>query len=79
MKPQRAPDVAAAEAAALRRDGVEEIAYGRFKTVRASIEQDKTGMNPTDTKEFLDWMAARRATDEAWGAWATAMEAQADF
>ncbi|MBC5768092.1 hypothetical protein [Ramlibacter albus] len=80
MTPARAAaNVVAAEAAALKRDEVEEAAYARFSTARAAIEREQNGLKPTDTKEFLDWMAARRATDEAWGAWAVAMEAQADF
>jgi hypothetical protein len=79
MTPQRAnANVAAAEAAALRRDDAEGLAYDRFTTARATIEREQSTMKPTDTKEFLDWMAARRATDEAWGAWAVAMEALAD-
>lgn len=68
--------VAAAEAAAQQKDAAEEIAHGRFVAARAEIEAAGRAAHVTDTPEFREWMAARRESDEAWGAWAMAMDAK---
>ena len=69
--------VAAAEAVAEQRQAAEEAAHERFDAARAQIEAAGSGAaQVTDTPEFHAWMAARRASDEAWGAWAMAMDAK---
>ena len=68
--------VAAAENAAEQKQAAEEIAHERFQAVRAEIEAAGGKAQATDSPEFHDWMAARRASDEAWGAWAMAMDAK---
>lgn len=66
-------EVAAAEAHAQRLQTVEEAAEERFYTLKASVaDRDEAVKSP----EFSDWMAARRATDEAWGAWSQVMDAK---
>jgi hypothetical protein len=68
--------VAAAEAAALRTQDAEDAAQERFKLVRAETEVAGRPANVVDTPEFRSWMAARHASDEAWGAWAMIMDAK---
>lgn len=68
--------VAAAEAFAEQQQAAEEIAHERFDTARTEIEAAGGAAHVTDTPEFLAWMAARRASDDAWGAWAVAMDAK---
>lgn len=68
--------VAAAEAAAQQRQDAEELAHARFHAVRAEIEAAGESADVTHTPEFHAWMAARHASDEAWGQWAMAMDAK---
>lgn len=68
--------VAAAEAAAEQKQSAEEIAHERFRTTRAEFEAAGRGEKVTETPEFHEWMNARRESDEAWGAWAMAMDAK---
>lgn len=68
--------VAAAEAAAEQKQAAEEIAQERFDAARARCEAAGRAEQVTETPEFHDWMAARRESDEAWGAWAMAMDAR---
>jgi hypothetical protein len=68
--------VAAAEAAAQQRQTAEEAAHERFAALRAEIEAAGRGEQVTETPEFREWMAARHASDAAWGAWAMAMDAK---
>ncbi len=68
--------VAAAEAAAQQKQAAEEIAQARFDAVRSEIQAAGRGADVTETAEFREWMAARHASDEAWGAWAMAMDAR---
>jgi hypothetical protein len=68
--------VAGAEAVAEGKQASEEIAHGRFHAVRAQAEAAGRPHEATETVEFREWIAARRATDEAWGAWAMAMDAK---
>ena len=65
---------AAAEAAAQQKQIAEEIAHERFRAVRAQIEAEGKSAQVVDTPEFHSWMAARHASDEAWGAWAMVMD-----
>lgn len=67
---------AEAEATAQRRQRDEDAAYGRFVAVRARIEAQGRGDDPTRTDEFRQWIASRRETDAAWGVWAMAMDAK---
>ena len=68
--------VASAEAAAEQKQSAEEIAHQQFLGARAEIEAGERAEQVTETPEFHAWMAARRASDEAWGAWAMAMDAK---
>ncbi|GAB3650141.1 hypothetical protein [Ramlibacter alkalitolerans] len=68
--------VAAAEAAAEKRQAAEETAQERFRAARARCEAAGRGEQVTETPEFQEWIAARHASDEAWGAWAMAMDAK---
>lgn len=68
--------VAAAETAAQQKQAAEETAHERFDAARARCEAAGRSEQVTDTPEFHAWMAARRVTDEAWGAWAMAMDAK---
>jgi hypothetical protein len=76
MSKEWAEQVAAAEAEAQRHQAAEELAEHRFQAVKA--EQDAAGKQAevTHTEEFRSWLAARHATDAAWGAWAMAMDAK---
>ena len=67
--------VAAAEAAAEQKQAAEEIAQARFHAVRSEIQAAGRG-DVTETTEFREWIAARHASDAAWGAWAMAMDAK---
>jgi len=68
--------VAAAEAAAQQKQAAEEVAQERFEAARAEIEAAGRAAQVTETPEFHEWMDARRQSDEAWGAWAMAMDAK---
>ena len=68
--------VADAEATAQGRQDAEEIAHRKFDAVRARAKADGNHHHATDTAEFHEWIAARHATDDAWGKWAMAMDAK---
>ncbi|HET8744692.1 MAG TPA: hypothetical protein VFM98_03735 [Ramlibacter sp.] len=68
--------VAAAEAAAERKQAAEAIAQERFDAARARCEAAGRADQVTQTPEFQEWIAARHASDDAWGAWAMAMDAK---
>lgn len=68
--------VAAAEVAAQQKQSAEEAAYERFDAARAELEAAGQAAQVTDSPEFQEWMQARHASDEAWGAWAMAMDAK---
>lgn len=68
--------VAAAEAAAERRQAAEATAHERFDAARTRCEAAGHADKVTQTPEFQEWIAARHASDEAWGAWAMAMDAK---
>ena len=68
--------IAAAEAAAEQKQAAEEVAQARFEAARTAIEAEGRAAHVTETPEFGEWMAARRASDEAWGAWAMVMDAK---
>ena len=68
--------VAAAEAAAEQRQAAEEAAHVRFDAARNRCQAAGQAEQVTETPEFHAWMQARHASDDAWGAWAMAMDAK---
>ena len=68
--------VATAEAAAEARQTAEEEAHTRFDAARTRAKANGKEHHSTDTDEFREWIAARHATDDAWGRWAMAMDAK---
>jgi hypothetical protein len=70
--------IAAAEAAAQRKENAEEQAHERFHAVRAQMEADGRRDAAVETDEFKQWMQSRRETDEAWGQWAMAMDSKGE-
>lgn len=68
--------VAEAEASAQQKQAAEDEAQRSFHRVREQIQAAGRLGEETSTAEFQQWMAARHASDEAWGAWAMAMDAK---
>jgi hypothetical protein len=68
--------VAKAEASAQQKQAAEDEAQRSFQHVRDQMKADGRLGEETGTAEFREWMAARHASDEAWGAWAMAMDAR---
>jgi hypothetical protein len=64
----------AAEAGAERLEAVEHEAEQRFKALHADAQARGDGDAALQSHEFHSWMATRRETDAAWGAWATLMD-----
>ncbi len=62
-------NIAAATAAAEKMQAAEGIAESRFDAVHAQPDA-------VSTEEFRDWMAARHATDAAWGTWSQVMDSK---
>ena len=71
-----ANDMKVAEAAAASTQRAEEAAEGRFDAVHAQAEANANTAHAVTTDEFREWMAARHATDAAWGAWSVLMDAR---
>ncbi|MEO5672790.1 MAG: hypothetical protein ABIR26_19040 [Ramlibacter sp.] len=69
-------DVAEAEAAAHRTQEAEQQAESRFDSVHARAQAAGAVGDAVKSEEFGRWMAARHATDAAWGAWSTVMDAK---
>ena len=61
------------EAAALQMEKLEQAAEQRFDDVYARAEAANDPGQARDTPEFRQWLAARAATDAAWGRWAEVM------
>lgn len=78
MSKESITGIAAAEAAAQRKESAEEQAHERFHAVRAQMEADGRRDAAVETDEFKEWMQSRRETDEAWGQWAMAMDAKGE-
>jgi len=76
MSKEHSAAIAAAEATAQHKEAAEAIAHQRFAAVRDQIEAGEREGDVTQTDEFVQWMASRRETDEAWGKWAMAMDAR---
>lgn len=71
-----AEDFAAATATAERTQAAENEAEGLFDRVHDKAQADGNKGHALTTDEFHNWMAARHATDAAWGAWSTVMDAK---
>ena len=71
-----ATQVAAAEAVAHSTQAAEQLAESRFDAVHDQAQAAGAVQQALATQEFKDWMAARHASDAAWGAWAVAMDAR---
>ncbi len=71
-----ADDVARAEQAALARQADEDQAEQRFREARARLTAQGLAEEVTTCPEFRDWMDKRHRTDEAWGRWAMAKDAE---
>jgi hypothetical protein len=67
-------EIAVAEAAAEQMQAAERDAEDRFDVVHAQAQAAGTVGEALKTPEFHDWMAARRATDAAWGTWSVVMD-----
>jgi hypothetical protein len=78
MSKESNSEIAAAEAAAQRKESAEEAAHERFHAVRAQMEAHGRRDAAVETDEFKQWMQSRRETDEAWGQWAMAMDAKGE-
>jgi hypothetical protein len=68
--------VAAAAAGAERTLAAAREAEGRFDEVHARAEAQGDPGEALKSAEFRAWMLTRHETDEAWGAWATVMDAK---
>ena len=64
----------AAEAGAERRQAAEHEAEEKFKALQAQAQARGDADAALRSDEFHSWMATRRETDAAWGAWATVMD-----
>ena len=71
-------ELAQVEAAALRVEALEREAEQRFQDVRAEALARGEAEPTHGTPELAAWMAARAATDDAWGRWAQVMDASLD-
>lgn len=70
----RTEEVARAEAEADRLPAAEALAEQRFQAVQAVARASGKPDEALPSPEFKEWMAARHATDAAWGAWAVVMD-----
>jgi hypothetical protein len=66
--------VKAAEAGADRMEAAEQAAEETFKALQADAQAQGTEQDALKSEEFREWMATRRATDDAWGKWAVLMD-----
>ena len=71
-----AEDYAAATATAEETQAAEVLAEGRFDVVHDKAQAEGNKVHALMTDEFREWMAARQATDAAWGVWSTVMDAK---
>ncbi|MEO7391617.1 MAG: hypothetical protein ABIU58_05550 [Ramlibacter sp.] len=69
-------DIAEAEAAADRTQQAEQQAESRFDQVHARAKAAGAVDDAVKSSEFGQWMAARHATDAAWGEWSRVMDAK---
>jgi hypothetical protein len=71
-----AEEIAVAETAAERTQAAEVLAEEKFDAVHAEAKAAGELDDALKTEEFRDWMAARQATDAAWGVWAGVMDSK---
>jgi hypothetical protein len=71
-----ANELKVAEAAAAQTQLAEEAAETLFDAFRARTEGHEDKDHTVKSDEFRTWMAARHATDAAWGAWSQVMDAK---
>lgn len=74
----RTEELAQVEAAALRIEALEREAEERFDVVYAQASDRGDAELSQKTPEFAAWIAARAATDAAWGRWAQVMDSSLD-
>lgn len=67
-------EIMAAETAAEQKQAAEHEAESRFDAVHAQAQAAGTVGDALKSPEFHDWMAARHATDAAWGNWSVVMD-----
>lgn len=67
-------EITAAETAAEQKQAAEREAEGRFDEVHARAHAAGNVGEALKSPEFHDWMAARHATDAAWGRWSVVMD-----
>jgi hypothetical protein len=71
-----AQQIEAAEATAVHTQEAEHAAESRFDAVHERAQAAGATQQALSSPEFHDWMAARKASDAAWGAWAVTMDAK---
>lgn len=71
-----AEEIAVAETAAERSEAAEGVAEERFDAVHATAKAAGALEGALKTDEFRAWMAARQATDAAWGTWSQVMDSR---
>ena len=69
-------DIAEAEAAAERTQAAEDMAEARFDAVVAMAQSTGEPSQGRSSEELQHWLAARRATDAAWGTWSEVMDSK---
>lgn len=68
--------IAAATAAAERTQAAEAVAEEKFDAIHAQATASGDVASAVKSGEFHAWMAARHATDAAWGLWSTVMDSR---
>lgn len=71
-----AEEIAVAERTAERTQAAEDVAEGKFDAVHAQAKAAGELDHALKTDEFHAWMAARQATDAAWGLWSKVMDSK---
>ena len=71
-------EIAAATAAAEQIQAAEAVAEAKFDAVYVLAEAAGNQAHAPTTGEFRNWMAARKATDAAWGTWSKVMDSRPD-
>lgn len=67
-------EITAAETLAEQKQAAEREAEDRFDAAHARAHAAGNVGEALKTPEFRDWMAARHATDAAWGTWSVVMD-----
>lgn len=69
-------EIALATAVAQRTQAAEDVAEEKFDAVHARAAAAGDVKHALASDEFADWMAARNATDTAWGTWSWVMDSK---